>query len=140
MRCAGCGGSITATEKFKQVKSTGEIKSYTYYHCSHKVPGYKNCAAPPIPKKELEAQVADIVKSHSIGEEFYKFGMKILATNEGHSAEIRKDVLLKQHKNIEDLEKKSERLLSLLLNDTISEKRYTLHLLPPDLQINQLLI
>jgi site-specific DNA recombinase len=34
--CGECGCQITAEEKLKKIKSTGESKSYTYYHCTRK--------------------------------------------------------------------------------------------------------
>lgn len=35
-RCGDCGGFITAENKRKFIKSTGDTKTYIYYHCTHR--------------------------------------------------------------------------------------------------------
>jgi hypothetical protein len=35
-RCGVCGCLITAEHKTKYLKQTDEVKSYDYYHCTHK--------------------------------------------------------------------------------------------------------
>jgi site-specific DNA recombinase len=34
MRCGDCGCAITGTRKLKKIQSTGEYKTYTFYHCT----------------------------------------------------------------------------------------------------------
>jgi len=34
MKCGVCGCAITASKKLKQIKATGEYKTYTFYHCT----------------------------------------------------------------------------------------------------------
>jgi hypothetical protein len=34
IKCGECGSAITAVEKTKTIKTTGERKTYIYYHCT----------------------------------------------------------------------------------------------------------
>lgn len=36
IQCECCGCMITAVKKYKTLRTTGEIRDYTYYHCTHK--------------------------------------------------------------------------------------------------------
>ncbi|MBU1890630.1 recombinase family protein, partial [Patescibacteria group bacterium] len=56
IRCAECGCLITAVEKHKHIKSTGQINSYTYYYCTRKKKQV-DCSQKKVTKEEdLEKQ------------------------------------------------------------------------------------
>ena len=124
MRCAGCGAAITASEKRKLVKSTGELKNYTYYHCTRRM-GIDDCKAPSVSLKELEDQLETILRENTIGSVFYDLGMQVLASGKGQLNNGREAIYAKQQAYVSELQKKVDRLLSFLLNETIREEEYT---------------
>ena len=124
MRCANCSASITATEKKKLVKSTGEIKSYTYYHCTRKKRQVK-CKARPVGLAELEKQVIQLLTENIIHPLFYEIGLEVLDENQTLEMDKVKAMQESKNKQVEDTQKKLDRLFTFLLNGTISEDEYS---------------
>jgi DNA invertase Pin-like site-specific DNA recombinase len=121
--CSNCGASITAHEKKKLVKSMGVFKTYTYYHCTRRV-GIDDCKAPPITLKELEAQIEKLLQQNTISPEFYELGIDVLKASEGQQSQNYQMECDRQSQFVNELKRKLERLLNLLLNETISEEEY----------------
>lgn len=64
MRCGECGAAVTAERKSKYIKSTGDIKFYTYYHCTkRKVP---RCSQGSLEEQELKAQLETFLTNASL--------------------------------------------------------------------------
>ena len=124
MRCANCSASITATEKKKLVKSTGEIKSYTYYHCTRKKRQVQ-CKARPVGLAELEKQVVQLLTENIIHPLFYEIGLEVLDENQTLERDKVKAMQESKNKQVEDTQKKLERLFTFLINGTISEDEYS---------------
>lgn len=98
LRCGECGFAITAEEKRKNIKSTGEIKRYTYYHCTGKSKSVK-CSQPHkhVSEDELLRQLKEKLSKFTIEPEFYKLAIEALAqeedevVNKDHSRSIARD-------------------------------------------------
>lgn len=125
MKCSECGASITASQKMKLVKSTGNIEAYTYYHCTKRKLN-TTCTSRPVTLKGLEKNITEIIKSNLIDPEFYKLGLEVL--KDVHSFEIdkRQQIFETQQRNVEDIQKKLDRALSFLLDGTITREQYNL--------------
>lgn len=125
MKCADCGARITATEKKKLVKKTGDIETYVYYHCT-KRKKYINCKAQPVNLDDLEKNIVKIIESNLIDPEFYELGLDTL--KEMHSLETnkRQQIYETQQRNVEDTQKKLDRALTFLLDGTITREQYTI--------------
>jgi DNA invertase Pin-like site-specific DNA recombinase len=125
MTCVNCGAAITATEKKKHVKATGETKIYTYYHCT----GRKRniiCCEKPITVSELETQVENRITENTIHPLFYQIGLEVIAENKGKE-DAKLQALNQVHINaIHEIEKKLARLFTFLLNGTINEEEYSM--------------
>src|SRR3989344_3420033 len=57
MRCGVCCCLYTAEEKKKLIKSTGEIKNFTYYHCTRKKTNIRCNQKGGIPLEKLELAI-----------------------------------------------------------------------------------
>ena len=123
MKCQKCGASITATEKKKFIKATKEWRTYTYYHCTRRK-GHNVCIEPPINFSVLENQLKIYLSECLLSPEFYKLGLEIFESTQNEQSEHREIILANQQKSVQLLQNKSERLLSLLLNGTITEEDY----------------
>jgi site-specific DNA recombinase len=82
-RCGECGFAITAEEKRKNIKSTGEVRKYVYYHCTGKNKSIK-CTQPKLHVSEtvLLEQIKDKLSKFTIDPEFYKLAIEALAQEE----------------------------------------------------------
>jgi len=64
IRCGVCGCLYTAETKKKIIKKTGEIKEYTYYHCTRKTTKIKCDQKKNIPVDDLELAIENELKIH----------------------------------------------------------------------------
>lgn len=82
-KCGECGFAITAEEKHKVLKSSGETKTYIYYHCTGKNKKLK-CSQPSlhISEDELMAQIKVKLDKFTVDPDFYKLAIEALAQEE----------------------------------------------------------
>jgi site-specific DNA recombinase len=82
-KCGECGFAITAEQKFKTIKSTGERKAYIYYHCTGKSKQVK-CSQKHlhVTEDELMRQIKEKLSKFTIRPEFYKLAIEALAEQE----------------------------------------------------------
>lgn len=82
-RCGECGFAITAEQKRKTIKSTGEVKEYVYYHCTGKSKSIK-CSQPKLHVSEdvLVEQIKNKLSKFTIDPDFYKLAIEALAQEE----------------------------------------------------------
>lgn len=86
-RCGECGFAITAEQKQKLIKSTGETKDYIYYHCTGKSKVVK-CTQPRqhIEEDKLIRQIKENLSKYTIDPGFYDLAIKALAEQEDEVA------------------------------------------------------
>ena len=87
-RCGECGFAITAEQKHKTIKSTGERKEYIYYHCTGKNKAIK-CSQPShhVNEDVLIEQIKDKLNKFTIDPDFYKLAIEALAQEEDEVVE-----------------------------------------------------
>ncbi len=86
--CGECGFAITVEQKQKLIKSTGETKTYIYYHCTGKNKNIK-CTQPKthVTEDELLNQIKDKLSRFTIDPDFYKLAIERLAQEEDEVVE-----------------------------------------------------
>lgn len=87
-RCGECGFAITAEQKKKTIKSTGEVKEYVYYHCTGKNKAIK-CSQPKkhVNEDVLIEQIKDKLGKFTIDPDFYRLAIEALAQEEDEVVE-----------------------------------------------------
>lgn len=87
-KCGECGFAITAEQKQKTIKSTGEVREYVYYHCTGKNKNIK-CTQPKLHVNEdiLIEQIKDKLNKFTIDPDFYKLAIEALAQEEDEVVE-----------------------------------------------------
>ncbi|TAH33858.1 recombinase family protein [Candidatus Saccharibacteria bacterium] len=82
-KCGECGFAITAEEKRKTIKSTGEVRKYIYYHCTGKNKVIK-CTQTKLHVSEdvLLEQIKEKLCKFTIDPDFYKLAIEALAQEE----------------------------------------------------------
>ena len=123
MKCGECGASITAENKFKLLKGTGERKKYVYYHCTKRRPGMK-CAQRVIEETELEQQIVAFLAKLSISEPFLEWTLKVLETfgEDDRQRELKIAASLEQR--ITNCEREISELLNVKLKGLIQDNEY----------------
>lgn len=124
MRCGECEWSIVATEKTKKILTTWEFKTYTYYHCSKRKKNCK-CTQKRITLESLESQVETILEKIEIIPEFRELAIKILKNSYKDEIQIQEKIKESLLYNIQDGEKKLEKILDLLIDSKIDDATYT---------------
>src|SRR3989344_5838922 len=109
MRCGKCGCQITAEYKVKTQKN-GNIHNYTYYRCTRRK---GPCDNPPIPLKDLEPQIRQIVERISVPPRFEKWAVKYLKILYKQELETKELLLAQTEKRKKDIEEEIDRLLTL---------------------------
>lgn len=82
-KCGECNFAITAEQKMKTIKSTGENKTYIYYHCTGRNKKV-NCTQRHlhVAEDELLRQVKEKLSKFTIRPEFYQLAIDALAQEE----------------------------------------------------------
>ena len=77
-RCAECGCSHTAMEKTKLIKSTGEVKNFTYYFCTRRSKLIKCNQKSYLEVRKLEKQIELELEKYEIHPLFRDWALEIL--------------------------------------------------------------
>ncbi|MEI8339606.1 MAG: recombinase family protein [bacterium] len=123
IRCAECGSNITAINKTKVIKKTGDIKTFTYYYCTTRK--NKNCTQVRYRKgdeleKELMAEVENIYLPKQISD------LAIELIKEINVEDIRKNFTVYENVNNTLLKSKKglENLVRMRCMEEISEEEF----------------
>ena len=123
IKCGECDGMITSEEKFKKIKSTGNIKSYLYHHCTKRKKDIK-CNQKTIRHEELKKQIEEYLDSFTIPPDFLRWAVEVL--NEQNEIEIqdRDTILDNLQKNYNTCVKSIDNLIQLISRQTILKEIY----------------
>jgi len=121
MECGECGGSVTAEIKKKKLKS-GEVKFYTYYHCTKRIK--PACTQACVEVAELEHQIENYLLSITIPEEFKDWAIKWL--NKLNDSEIndRTVIYTNQQKARNDIQREIDELTKMRFRNLINDEEY----------------
>ena len=128
IRCGVCGCLYTAETKKKIIKKTGEIKEYTYYHCTRKTTKIKCDQKKNIPVDDLELAIENEIEKYTILPEFLQWALEGLNKKNDTEIEDRTKVYEMQHKTLSETQKELDELTKMryrqLIDDTtfIKEK------------------
>ena len=126
MVCAECGSGITACEKTKLVKTTGKLKSYTFYYCSHRKNGVKNnCTQRAyIPLVKMEEMIKEEIDKYTISEKFRDWALRILQEEHSEEANEREAIYKSQLGALETTQKELDALITMRMRDFIDDEQY----------------
>lgn len=121
IRCGICGSAITATQKQKFIKSTGLVKTFTFYHCTRRKKGTACTERSYLTAKQLEELVVQEFIQYQTKEPFVQWAMRIAKTS--YLREINKYRLLvkSQQEQEQRLEREISNLIDLRIAGSITE-------------------
>ena len=121
IRCGECDCLHTAETKKKRILSTGEIKEYTYYHCTRRKVAVKCSQRKVLSEVKLEEQIEDILDSYTILPEFNHWALDVLSKSNDTEIEDRSKIYEMQHKSManaqEDLDELTKMRYRKLIDD-----------------------
>lgn len=123
IRCGECGSMITAEKKFKFIKSTKEVVSYTYYRCTKKNRNVK-CQQSYIRDEKIEQQIDSWLEKISIPEEFKDWALKYLDYVNDQEAKTEEISYKSINDQIEGTRKEMRNLTQLRIREQIDDELF----------------
>lgn len=110
IKCGECGCLNTAEIKKKIIKTTGEFKKYTYYHCTRKKKHIKCSQKKVVSQENIESQIKEFLDDITIMPEFKDWALDVIRENDSDKIKEKEELSVKFKK---DLDKKNEELSEL---------------------------
>ncbi|MBI3590520.1 MAG: recombinase family protein [Candidatus Melainabacteria bacterium] len=126
IRCGDpkCSCLITAEEKTKFIKSTGQLKHYIYYRCTKKKKDVNCTQKGVISVEELEKQIELEISKVNIVSQLGAIALKVLRENNDKETHTRTNIQEMQMKAFQDTQKQIDRLLDMKLREQITDEEY----------------
>ena len=121
IRCGVCGGMITAETKTKQNKTTGLMKTYTYYHCTGRKVGGCNQRGANVREDDLYNQLLTLLDMYEIDPQMWGWTMDALRDFSKKEAEQRDVVQTSQNSAISNTQNQLDRLLDMATRGLLSD-------------------
>lgn len=124
MRCGICGCLFTAETKKKVIKKTGEIREYTYYHCTRKTTKIKCNQKKNIPLARLELAIEQEIEKYTILPEFLEWALEGLTKKNDTEIEDRTKVYEMQHKTLVGTQRELDELTKMRYRQLIDDETF----------------
>lgn len=125
IHCEECGCLYTAEKKKKIIKSTGEIKEYTYYHCTRKKTNVDCSQRKVIREDAIEYQIDEELEKYTILPEFRDWALEILNSKNDTEIEDRSKI----HENLSNAvlttQQQLDNLTKMRYRDQITDEEYS---------------
>lgn len=124
IRCGECGCLYTADCHTKIIKSTGELKTFTYYHCTGKKKNYHCSQRKNIPAEDLELQIEKEIEKYTILPEFLQWALEGLSKKNETEIEDRSKVYEMQHKALAETQQELDELTKMRYRQLIDDETF----------------
>lgn len=125
IRCEECGCLYTAETKTKYIKSSGKIKSYTYYHCTRKKKDINCSQRKVLTEKDLENQIEEEIQKITIIPEFRDWALEVLRGANDQEIETRAKASESLQKALNQTQSQLDNLTKMRYRDLISDDEFT---------------
>ena len=122
LKCGECGMMITAENKVKHYKN-GTSQEFKYYRCTRKSKVHK-CFQPFAREENIDEQISQLIKKHSLKSDWAKTMFKRLDTEEKGISQSVKTVLALKENEVKTINIKLQFLLDSYLDQTIDKESY----------------
>ncbi len=124
IRCGVCGCLYTAETKKKHIKSTGEIREYTYYHCTRRSNKIKCDQKQSIRKQDLDLMIEKEIEKYTILPEFLEWALEGLNQRNDTEIDDRSKIYEMQHKNLVKTQKELDELTKMRYRQLIDDDTF----------------
>lgn len=124
IRCGVCGCLYTAETKKKLIKSTGEVREYTYYHCTRRTTKIKCNQRKSIPVDDLELTIEKEIEKYTILPEFLEWALEGLNRKNDAEIEDRTKIYEMRHKTLVETQKELDELTRMRYRQLIDDETF----------------
>ncbi len=124
IRCGVCGCLYTAETKKKLIKSTGEVREYTYYHCTRRTTKIKCNQRKSIPVDDLELTIEKEIEKYTILPEFLEWALEGLNRKNDTEIEDRTKIYEMRHKTLVETQKELDELTKMRYRQLIDDETF----------------
>ena len=124
IRCGECGCLYTAETKQKHIKSTDEIRQYTYYHCTRRTKKINCTQRKAIREEDLKLQIEKELEKYTILPEFLEWALEGLNKKNDTEIEDRTKIYEIQHKTLVQTQKELDELTKMRYRQLIDDETF----------------
>lgn len=124
IRCAECGCLFTAEHKTKLLKGTGELKKYTFYHCTRRKKDFDCPQRKCVPVDLLEKQIDEEIEKYTILPEFLQWALEGINKDNDKEIEGRNKIYESQHRALEITQKELDNLTKMRYREQIDDETF----------------
>ncbi len=124
IRCGVCGCLYTAETKKKFIKSTSEVKEYTYYHCTRRTTKVKCNQRKNIAVDDLELKIEKEIENYTILPEFLEWALEGLNKKNDTEIEDRSKIHETQSRTLLDTQKQLDELTRMRYRQLIDDEAF----------------
>ncbi|EKD67326.1 MAG: resolvase protein, partial [uncultured bacterium] len=124
IRCGECGCLFTAETKTKHIKSTGEIKHYTYYHCTRKRRDISCSQIACITDTELNEQIERELSKLTIDPDFRSWALETLGNAHEKEVTKRSSIYRSLQEAANQIQSQIDNLTRMRVRDLIDDEQY----------------
>lgn len=124
IRCGECGSLYTAETKQKVLRSTGEVKEFSYYHCTRKKKGCNCTQKKYIRSEDLEKQIENEIGKLTILPEFLNWALECLNENNDAEIEERSKIYESRHKALTKTQRELDNLTKMRYRELIDDETF----------------
>jgi len=124
IHCGECGCLITAETKKKLIKSTKEVKEFTYYHCTRRKKDHKCSQRKAVRSEDLEKQIENELSKYTILPEFLNWALEGLRKKNNTEIEERTKIYEMRHKDLAQSQKELDNLTKMRYKELIDDETF----------------
>jgi len=124
IRCKECGCLYTAEIKKKLIKKTGEIKEYTYYHCTRKTRKVICTQKKVLENGDLETQIDEELSKYTILPKFLDWALERINSKNDTEIEDRGKIYAMQLKSLNESQNELDELTKMRYRKLIDDEGF----------------
>ncbi len=124
IRCGECGCNYTAQTKQKFIKSTKEVKHYTYYHCTNKKRDIDCTQRKNLRVENIEEQIERELIKITILPQFRDWALEVLGNEHEKEVKKRTQVYETQTKAYQMKQNEMDSLTKMRIKELINDEEY----------------
>ncbi len=124
IRCGVCGCLYTAETKKKLIKETGEVKEYTYYHCTRKTRKVACNQKKNVRVDKLELMIGNELGKYTILPQFLDWAVEELSQINAIEVEDQAKIFSSQQETLKAAQKELEELIKMRYKELIDDESF----------------
>ena len=124
IKCGECGCMVTGDIKEKLIRSTGQVKKYTYYCCTGKKTDYQCSQRKSISQEQMEDLIADALEEITLVPNARTKALEALDKESSKEMAVSSQVYETQHRTLEQIQAQLFELTQMRTRNMIDDEEY----------------